>query len=206
MYPRPKSRLRIFVDFWNFQLGLSTMVGHNFQIDWKILPRVFTDRVQGIVGDSVLVSYEAMHVFMSYNPDAAEDAKLRKWAENTLKTFAGVDVVCTPRDRKGFSKCPVCHKEIRQCAECRAEIKQTVEKGVDTALVTSMLQLAWEDSWDIAVLASADKDFIPAVAYLKSKGYKVINAHIPPRGKQLAGECWSRMDVSDFFKCFERTR
>ncbi len=180
------------------------MIGHNFQIDWGAMPRVFAAKVQSIIGDADRVSYEAMHVFMSYNPDTPEDAKLKRWADNKLKSFPGVEVVCTPRDRKGYATCRVCHKDIRKCAECGAEIKQSIEKGVDTALVTSMLRLAWEDSWDIAVLVSADKDFIPAVMHLKSKGYKVINAHIPPKGKQLAGECWSRIDVSEFYGEFER--
>ncbi len=180
------------------------MVGHNFLIDWEAVPRVFTDKVQSIIGGNILVAYEAMHVFLSYNPHTPEDTKLKRWAENKLKSYPGVEVLCTPRDRKGYSTCQACHKDIRRCAECGVEIKQTVEKGVDTALVTSMLQLAWEDSWDIAVLVSADKDFIPAVQYLKTKGYKVINGHIPPKGKQLAGECWSHINILDCYGEFER--
>jgi len=55
----------------------------------------------------------------------------------------------------------------------------TIEKGFDTALVTDLLSLAWETSWDVAVLISSDRDFIPAVEMLNRKGYRVSNAHIP---------------------------
>ena len=58
-----------------------------------------------------------------------------------------------------------------------------------------MLKLAWEDALDVAILVSSDRDFIPAVELLTSKGYKVINAHFPPRGMHLARECWASVDL-----------
>lgn len=66
---------------------------------------------------------------------------------------------------------------------------RTLEKGVDTAIVTDMLKLAWKGVLDVAILVSADRDFIPAVDVLSAKGYKVINAHFPPGGMNLARTC-----------------
>lgn len=38
----------------------------------------------------------------------------------------------------------------------------TVEKGVDTFIATDMIRLAWENAYEIAVLASSDSDLVPA--------------------------------------------
>ena len=71
----------------------------------------------------------------------------------------------------------------------------TTEKGIDTAIVTDLLTLAWEGGWQVAVLVSADRDFIPAVEMLANKGYRVINAHFPPKGMDLARACWASIDL-----------
>lgn len=70
-----------------------------------------------------------------------------------------------------------------------------VEKGVDTAIVTDMVKFAWEGSLEVAILVSSDRDFIPAVQMLTAKGYKIINAHFPPTGMNLAGTCWASIDI-----------
>ena len=71
---------------------------------------------------------------------------------------------------------------------------RTVEKGIDTAIVTDMISLAWEEAWDVAILVSSDRDFIPVVDFLTSKGRRVINAHFPPQGMHLARTCWASID------------
>ena len=45
-----------------------------------------------------------------------------------------------------------------------------VEKGVDIMLATDMLQLAWKDLYDTAVLVSGDADFAYAVKTVKDMG------------------------------------
>jgi uncharacterized LabA/DUF88 family protein len=71
----------------------------------------------------------------------------------------------------------------------------TIEKGIDTAIVTDMIKLAWEDAYNVAVLVSADRDFIPAVEFLDSKGRKVVHAGFPPGGMDLARKCWASYDL-----------
>ena len=71
----------------------------------------------------------------------------------------------------------------------------THEKGVDTAMVTDMIRLAWEDSYNIGVVVIADRDFIPAVQFLDKKGLKMIHAGFPPKGIDLATESWASLDL-----------
>lgn len=50
---------------------------------------------------------------------------------------------------------------------------RNVEKGVDVALVTDLLSLAWEGAYEDAVVISGDADYTEAVKRAKSKG-KII--------------------------------
>ncbi|MEE8372643.1 MAG: NYN domain-containing protein [Dehalococcoidia bacterium] len=45
-----------------------------------------------------------------------------------------------------------------------------VEKGVDVMLVTDLLQFAWKDLYDVAVLVSGDSDFAYALQAVKNMG------------------------------------
>ena len=48
-----------------------------------------------------------------------------------------------------------------------------VEKGVDVALATDLIGMAWEDAYDVAVLVSGDEDYAGAVGKVMSKGRNV---------------------------------
>ena len=52
-----------------------------------------------------------------------------------------------------------------------------VEKGVDTLLVVDMLSMAYKSAYDVAILVTADADFVPAVGEVKSFGKRVFNAY-----------------------------
>ena len=58
-----------------------------------------------------------------------------------------------------------------------------------------MIRLAWEQAYDVAVLAASDSDLVPAVEFLIAKGIKVIQAGFPPIGVDLATACWGSFDV-----------
>jgi uncharacterized LabA/DUF88 family protein len=66
---------------------------------------------------------------------------------------------------------------------------------VDTLIATDMIRLAWEDAYDVAVLATSDSDLVPAVKFLDLKGRKVIQAGFLPIGRDLATACWASFDV-----------
>jgi uncharacterized LabA/DUF88 family protein len=49
----------------------------------------------------------------------------------------------------------------------------TVEKGIDVMLVTDLLNFAWKDMYDVAVVVSGDADFAYALQAVKSLGKSV---------------------------------
>lgn len=52
-----------------------------------------------------------------------------------------------------------------------------VEKGVDTLLAVDMLSMAYKSAYDVAILVTADADFVPVVNEVKSFGKCVFNAY-----------------------------
>ncbi len=56
---------------------------------------------------------------------------------------------------------------------------QLVEKGVDIMLATDLLQYAWDDLYDVAILVSGDGDFTYAVKAVKDTGKYVEIAAFP---------------------------
>jgi len=48
-----------------------------------------------------------------------------------------------------------------------------VEKGVDVALVTDMLSMAFKNAYDVAILVSGDNDYVGAVEEIKRLGKRV---------------------------------
>jgi uncharacterized LabA/DUF88 family protein len=81
----------------------------------------------------------------------------------------------------------------------------TIEKGIDTGIVTDMIKLAWEDTYQIGVLVSADRDFIPAVEFLQSKGKKIVHAGFPSAGMELAQTSWASFDIGKRIEEFKRS-
>ena len=172
----------------------ATRVGEpNFQFDWAKLPGWLTKRAATECNAPVL-SYEGMHVYASYDP-RANDGKLKSWLENWLNRQPGVQVVLKERRPKDAPTCPACYERIDFCPKCRKTLTRSQEKGVDTAIVTDMIRLAWEEAYDIAVLVSSDADMVPAVEFLDLRGRKVIQAGFPPHGSHLATACWASFDL-----------
>lgn len=204
--PHQDVRVRIFVDFWNFQIRL-TEWDSVFKLDWKKLGPWLAQQAGAeflAAGQLGRATYEGLHVYISYDPRKSTDEGLRRWASNTLDRFPGVQVCLKERRRKDPPKCPMCHVLVDICPHCGKSMKGTVEKGIDTAIVTDMIRLAWEESWDIAVLVSADRDFVPAVEFLGQKGRKVINAAFPPKGMELSKKCWATFDVTKGIRAIAR--
>ena len=78
-------------------------------------------------------------------------------------------------------------------ARCAA----TVEKGVDTALVTDLIQAAMDNLFDDAILISNDADFVPAVELIQNRTTtRVIHAGIRS-GRQLQNACWSHVVLDE---------
>jgi uncharacterized LabA/DUF88 family protein len=178
-------------------------VEDSFPADWKGLPKVLTREAVKLIDEGAVAEYTGMRVYGSF--DGNGDAALRKWVSTTLDTFPGVNVKFVDRQKKKSGpKCPSCYKLVEHCPHCGNDMRGTEEKGVDTAIATDMISLAWEGAFDLAVLVSADRDFIPVVDYLHTKGIKIIHAAFPPKGAKLSQTCWGSIDLAALRGQFRR--
>jgi uncharacterized LabA/DUF88 family protein len=191
-----QARVRVFVDYWNFQLTINERSGGGrFLVDWRSLGPWLARVACESVGLSSH-SFDGVIIYASFNPKTDEGKKFRSWVMNWLECQPGVAVRCLERRPRACPRCTACHTEITVCPHCSATISQTQEKGVDTLIATDMIRLAWEGAYDLAVLATLDADLVPAVEFLDLKGRKVIQAGFPPAGHHLATACWASFDVS----------
>jgi len=151
-------RVRVFIDFWNFQLSLKESLKEKdpkFHVDWKCLPEWLAVEAGSLAlgGTHSKLQYEGTHLHMSFNPKTKKDRGLRNWALKILDRVPGVQVVCKERIPKHPTNCQSCHMEIVKCPHCSEALAGTIEKGIDTGIVTDMIKLAWENAYDIGVLA-----------------------------------------------------
>ena len=197
-------RVKVFVDFWNFQLSINNL-DPNFRIDWMQLGSVLARESLRIIAPTANLDYQGMNVYGSYDPRGFRDRRLTNWARNTLDKFAGVQVTMLPRQRKvSPPACPVCHRGVPTCSSCGSDMRGTEEKGVDTRIATDMISLAWVDNYDVATLVSADRDFIPVVDFLNTRGIKVIHGAFPPLGSELTATCWGSIRIPSIIHQFRR--
>ena len=203
--PLSQLRVRIFVDFWNFSLSLRDD-DDTFRVDWKPIGNLFTKAAANLVDPSAHPVFEGMHVYGSVDPSKAADTKLKNWLTNRLDKMPGTHVVVQERQRKrGYLKCPHCQTEAQKCEACGGDLRGTEEKGVDTRIVTDMISLAWANAYDVALLISADRDFVPVADFLQTKGIKVVHGAFPPKGSHLSQSCWGHLDLTTMMPAFRLT-
>lgn len=148
-----------------------------------------------------------MNVYGSYDPDNPNDAGLRRWMSNTIARFPGVRTIMVPRQRRREGpKCPSCHAEVRFCPDpgCQADMRGTEEKGVDTRIAADLISLAWDGNYDAAVLVSSDRDFVPVVEFLGTRGIKVVHGAFPPDAMALSQACWASISIPGIRHEFRR--
>lgn len=186
-------RLRVFVDFWNFQINWNRLAGQG-QCDWRSLPAVLSKEAQSRLHAAGLgnVTLEESRVYASYEPGNPKEAKLRSWLGNFLDRQPGVRVFQAERHwRQKAVHCRACDAHIGQCPACGAALGRASEKAIDSLIVTDLVNLAWESAYDVALLVSSDRDFVPAVDLLQRKNFKVVNACWNGQGNELARVCWA---------------
>ena len=202
---RPRHRVRVFVDFWNFTLSLRN-VEEAFRSDWAKLGPVLSRAAVSLVNAGASGEYQGLNFYGSHDPDSEKDRKLHQWATRVVGTFPGISVSMLPRQRKRSPPvCPACYTAVAQCPACGADMRGTEEKGVDVRMATDMVSLAWVDNYDIAVLVSSDRDFVPVAEFLETRGIKVIHGAFPPRGAQLTERCWGSVNIAGLRDQFRRT-
>lgn len=187
------SKVRIFIDFWNFSLGMRSY-DSAYRLDWKKFPTELVKLAQPD-GNGTL---EGTCLYASIDSESEKDRGLKDFLTNTVNRMPGYEIKTFERKPAKSPRCSSCGTEILTCPSegCGAKLKRKIEKGVDTAIVTDMLQHAWDDTYDIGVLLSGDTDFIPAVRFLNRRGKKIVHASFTNLGQNLANECWQQIDLS----------
>jgi uncharacterized LabA/DUF88 family protein len=190
-------RARIFIDFWNFQLNWKDRMDPK-RCDWRALPPALIGEAQQLLdqtGATDQLVLEETLLYASVDPTGAE-AKLRGWLTGVIERMPSYRVkIRERRPQRRTIHCRACGNDLEKCPKCAEAYTWRPEKGVDAAIVTDLLSLAHQDSWDVAVLLSSDADFIPAVEYLQGTGLKVINASWAGYGYDLKGKCWASFDL-----------
>lgn len=198
-------RLRVFVDFWNFQLTWNER-SNRAQCDWSRLPVALTSAASNALAGAGLgvLALQETRIYAGY--EAGREARLGNWLHNFLDKQPGVRVFTSERHwRKQPVYCRECSAEHHTCPQCGAEFGRAAEKTIDARIVTDLVGLAWEGAYDVAILVSADKDFIPAVEHVQAKNFKVINATWRQRGNELAKVCWASFELDPLISALRRT-
>jgi uncharacterized LabA/DUF88 family protein len=190
-------RTSIFIDFWNFSLQWRDRAG-GYLIDWAKVPSALlreSERQLQMGGSSDLLHLEETLVYASYDEDEA-GRRLRGWLEVFLDRQPRFRVTTRPRRSKPRSVyCRACERQIEECPHCHEPMRWSPEKGVDTSIVTGLMSLAGVGAFDTALLVSSDTDYLPAVEWLQSRGFKVINATWANHGHELARACWTSFEI-----------
>ena len=193
----------MFVDFWNYTLTMRDNVDSTFATDWAKLGPELARAAIAEVDATATGEYQGLNFYGSY--DRVTEKKLHQWATTVVGTFPGVTVSMVPRQKKRSApKCPTCLTPVAVCPSCNADMRGTEEKGVDVRMATDMISLAWIKNYDIAVLVSADQDFVPLAEFLQTRGLKVIHGAFPPAGAQLTQCCWGSINIPSIRHDFQR--
>lgn len=201
-------RTRVFIDFWNFQLNWNERANAGQGIDWPKVPGVFLQHAAGVLSNAGLGTpvLQETRVYASCET-TPKDRALRGWLNNFLDRLPGFSVfVHERRWRKKKIHCRECGTDHEDCPACRKPFGAAVEKSVDTSIVTDLMSLAWDNTYDLAILLSSDKDFVPAVRYLQTKNFKVVNATWRGHGFDLATESWASFELDRLMPQLIRNR
>ena len=197
-------RVLVFVDYSNFRPSMER-IERGFRIDLRPLGNCLAQAALATVEVGARMVYQGMRLYGSYDPDTPAGESQRNWYANFASQVPGVYSVLVPRQRKrGAPVCPNpgCHQAVDVCPACGSDMRGTEEKGVDTRIATDLISMAWDSNYDVAVLVSSDRDFVPVVRFLQSRAIKVVHGAFPPVAAELSQECWARINIPDLRERF----
>jgi len=192
------ARVRMFVDFWNFQINWNQYhqrkgtASRPVPIPWKDLAGVIITEI----AKGSAMRFTGAHVYASIDASSQRDKKLSSWFHHVLASYTGYTVDVRERKPRKTIYCQEenCKAAITTCPKCSAQLKGTVEKGVDAAVITDLIALGFDDNYDVAVLISGDADYAPAVRYIQRKTDKqVVQAFFKDHGDELRNSCWDHV-------------
>lgn len=201
---RMGQRVRLFVDFWNFNLAWKRRAPAGASCDWQKVPLTLLNAASAALAPAGLGQLDLVEtrVYSSYEP--GRENKLKNWLHNFLDRQPGVRVFAAERHwRQRPIHCRTCDKETAHCS-CGEPFGRAAEKTIDARIVTDLMSLAWENSYDVALLVTSDADFIPAVESLQAKNLKVINATWRGNGHELATKSWASFMIDPLIPSLTR--
>lgn len=191
-------RVRIFIDFWNFQISwnnhplIKARDRTECKIPWdEALPAALVQKAspKGV--------YVGTHVYASIDRDNRADSGLSRFL-HAMDGFPGYDVIVKERRPASPVRCRECESNITHCPSCNKVLRRTVEKGIDTSLVTDLIKSAFDNTYDKAILITEDSDFIPAVEFIQDRWTKqIIHAYFRGKSDALRNACWSHIFIDD---------
>lgn len=97
--------------------------------------------------------------------------------------------------------------QVHLCRNCRTPSEYTTEKRVDTRVVADLIHYAAVNAYDVAVLASGDDDFVPAVEAVRELGKHVYIATWPgqPASRELRAGAFGHIDLGAGVATFRRS-
>lgn len=192
-----RERVRIFIDFWNFQISWNQFhekrgnPKEDSRISWEtVLPKVLVARANpgGL--------YSGTHVYASTDPD--RPGGLGRFL-HAMDGFDGYNVVV--KERRPTTpgvRCNACKVHTRECPSCGALLRRTVEKGIDATLLTDLIRSTIDDTYDQAILITEDSDFVPAVNFIQERwGKQIVHAFFRGKSDELRNACWKHIFIDD---------
>ena len=194
-------RLRIFIDYWNFQLNWNERAGEA-RCDWLALPEVLTAATKHVLGTNP-IRFDGAHIYASVDH---HNENLLNWLETFLERQPGF-IVKTARliKRQRSVRCTACGLELDACPECGEPYTVSSTKGLTTSMVCDIMSLAYEGAVDVPVIVSSDTELVPLMRRLSDRGLKVIHAGWRDGGSDLSREAWASIDLDAMMSHLVRT-
>lgn len=189
-------RVKLFIDFWNFQLNFQKRATTKTNCDWHKLPIEIKNEVDKILVAQGLpaCTLHETRVYASY--EVAREGKLKNWLHGWLEKQPGFTVITKERHWKEKAvHCRSCNGDIAECPTCNSKLGRSSEKMIDSRIVTDILSQAWDGSYDLAILLTSDADMVPAVENIQRRSLKVINVTWKGHGHELAKSCWASFEL-----------
>ena len=93
-----------------------------------------------------------------------------------------------------------------RCKSCGEETQTYVEKGIDASLSTDLLWHAFQRSYDIGIVVSADADFIPPIERVRDLGRRIeLWAFKHALGKELKNKVDKVNYIDDIINKIKRS-
>jgi len=162
-------RVMIFVDHLNFEIATSNYYAKYFgargpKLDYNSFPK----ELAKLIPDSRLVR---TYIFAPKPDDfLMQDPTLKSyydWINGTLRNIRYLQVI----DGEYIAR-PTDERKPMNINDHTTYYK--VEKGTDVNLATCMLAAAYQNAYDVAILVSADSDYIPIIRQVSNFGKNVV--------------------------------